>query len=853
MKNKKISFITTVFNEEKTIVPFLDSLFSQTRLPDEIIIVDGGSSDQTINLINKTKARKYKGKFVVAVKKGNRSVGRNEAIKNASGGIIVCSDAGNILDKDWILHIIEPFANSEVDVVAGYYKSKAKTIFQKCLVPFALVMPDKVDENNFLPATRSIAFTKVIWEKVGGFPEEFSHNEDYVFANRLQKIGAKIFFARNAIVYWLPRNNFKDAFVMFFRFALGDAEAGIIRSKVMLLFARYFLGFYFLFLCLLYKSLGGFVIFGLCLFLYIVWAIKKNLPYVEEKKAIIILPLLQLTADAAVICGTAIGLCKLLMQINYLRVIQTNKLLIFIVILYTSILLFTIQWGIPNQQHPFPYHMDEWHQLQAVGNTFRYGTPNTAGSANGTMFHFIVSGFYLLPFTLVNFVDPFSLQIDNAFMRQRIFEILRFQTILFGVLSIIVLYKIADLIGASKKIAIALFTFSPIWLLLSGYFKYDIALLFWLLLSFLFFFRFAKEPSSRNFLLSAIPVGLAIATKVSAIPLLLIYLVSYFWFSNSRKKDIKYFLAGILLSIFIVIFFGMPDTLFGKGNILVYLFENIVATPDTTSNFQLVSPILYYLFSTHFSLMFGDGLMFFFSITLLIWVYAFFKQSIKVSIRKYKVELFLFLSLVIFALSIIKLQIGALGNRTLVLLPFFVLIVSLLFQQVIFARKIKLLSFPLIVIIFIVQVSASFAWMYIKTVPSPQERSSLWIEKNIDRDQIIGIENIPIYQYLPHVIQKEFYFNEYKKGKDNNYRYKIVDNTTVRLPSILVVTNDDIENKLLKQSPKKALLKRLKKDGYKRIAVFTPDFAYLNYFASDIDYYLSGVVTSPVNTSIYKK
>ena len=113
-----------------------------------------------------------------------------------------------------------------------------------------------------------------------------------------------------------------------------------------------------------------------------------------------------------------------------------------------------IQWGIPNQFHPFPYHMDEWHQLQAVGNTFRYGTPNMFGSANGTMFHFLLSGFYLLPFMAFHIVDPFSLQIDSALMRERIFEVLRLQTILFGALSIIIVYLLTKFLGIGKKIGI---------------------------------------------------------------------------------------------------------------------------------------------------------------------------------------------------------------------------------------------------------------------------------------------------------------------------------------------------------------------------------------------------------------
>jgi glycosyltransferase involved in cell wall biosynthesis len=54
----KISFITTVFNEEKTIDRFFESLLGQTKAPDEIVIVDGGSTDDTLKVIHNVIARR---------------------------------------------------------------------------------------------------------------------------------------------------------------------------------------------------------------------------------------------------------------------------------------------------------------------------------------------------------------------------------------------------------------------------------------------------------------------------------------------------------------------------------------------------------------------------------------------------------------------------------------------------------------------------------------------------------------------------------------------------------------------------------------------------------------------------
>lgn len=306
MQRLKASFVTTVINEEKSIKFFLNSVFSQTKIIDEIIIVDGGSIDKTVKIIKKFIKEKDNCKFFI--KKGNRSVGRNYGIKNAKNNIILISDAGCFLDKSWAENISKPFSGRGVNVVAGYYKGRADTLFQKCLIPYVLVMPDKINHKLFLPSTRSMAINKKIWRKMGGFPEKYSHNEDFVFANKLKQKNVKIIFEKKAIVYWYPRKNIFEAFYMFYRFALGDAESEIFRSKMKLIFLRYLLGFLLLFFSFKLKStllLSGFL---LLLFLYFIWSISKNYRYVKNWNAFFILPILQLVSDVSVIFGTTIGL-----------------------------------------------------------------------------------------------------------------------------------------------------------------------------------------------------------------------------------------------------------------------------------------------------------------------------------------------------------------------------------------------------------------------------------------------------------------------------------------------------------------------------------------------------------------
>ena len=300
----KVSLITTVLNEESSIEHFLSSIAIQTQKPDEIIIVDAGSKDNTVEII-KSFQPLLKNLKIIVNERANRSVGRNSAIKNAINDIIIMSDAGCRLDKEWVKEISRPFVDIKTKVVAGFYLSESKTVFQKCVAPYALVMPDRVNPKNFLPSSRSMAIRKTIWKQSGGFPENFSDNEDFVYAHILKRKKINIVFVRKAIVYWFPRKNIKQFWTMIYRFARGDAKAGLRRIKIASIFLRY-VGFIFFGLsCLIFNDL--FVCYILIIFIYIFWSVFKNYKYVKDLRAIFLLPLLQFISDFAIILGSIVG------------------------------------------------------------------------------------------------------------------------------------------------------------------------------------------------------------------------------------------------------------------------------------------------------------------------------------------------------------------------------------------------------------------------------------------------------------------------------------------------------------------------------------------------------------------
>lgn len=310
----KTTIVITLFNEEKTIARLLDSLQVQTKKPDEIVIVDGGSDDKTVEIIRHYQKKNKRIKLLV--EKCSRAKGRNIGIDIARNEIIAVTDGGCVAHKKWLERITGPFANKEVDIVAGFYKMVGKSAFQKALSSYLGVLPSHFD-TKFLPSTRSIAFTKELWLKVGGFPERLADTaEDTVFNYKVVQSGANIARVKNAVVEWGIAETLREAFNKLFLYAKGDAKSKIWwhptkklsshNIKILFVFARYMVGLAGVIMAIRSPLLWFVIVPGL--FLYVFWSFRKVYIELENFKAGGWGIILQFTSDFAVMTGFLVGM-----------------------------------------------------------------------------------------------------------------------------------------------------------------------------------------------------------------------------------------------------------------------------------------------------------------------------------------------------------------------------------------------------------------------------------------------------------------------------------------------------------------------------------------------------------------
>lgn len=231
----KLSLIIPTLNGSKTIGRLLNGLSSQTVPPEEIIVVDSGSEDGTVEIVRDFRIEP----IIIKREEFNHGGTRNMAAGLAKGDILIfmtqdAIPAGNRLVESLILplkrHKSEMFAINNEDfenspfpggrgaggrgiIAASYARhipkpdaSPIERFARQYNYPECPIVKGKDDEpelgiktyffSNACSAVRRDAF-----KDVGGFPDNIPMNEDMLFSYRLINAGYRVAYVPEAGVY----------------------------------------------------------------------------------------------------------------------------------------------------------------------------------------------------------------------------------------------------------------------------------------------------------------------------------------------------------------------------------------------------------------------------------------------------------------------------------------------------------------------------------------------------------------------------------------------------------------------------------------------------------------------------
>lgn len=126
-----ISIIIPVYNGEREIEKCLSSIFDQTYKNYEVVVVNDGSTDKTLEILKKYK-EKYKRKVnIINQKNKGQAVARNNGIKKVKGKYITFLDADDYFDKNFLKKLYDNIGENDF-IISGYKRLQGNDIiFEK--------------------------------------------------------------------------------------------------------------------------------------------------------------------------------------------------------------------------------------------------------------------------------------------------------------------------------------------------------------------------------------------------------------------------------------------------------------------------------------------------------------------------------------------------------------------------------------------------------------------------------------------------------------------------------------------------------------------------------------------------
>ena len=174
----KVSIVTVCYNSEKTISDTLDSLESQTYQDIEYLVIDGASSDNTVELVNKNSSRVSK---IISERDTGIYDALNKGIKASTGDVVGFLHSDDLFASATVIEdVVAKFKETDSDAVYGDLKYVAQHDISKVIRLWKSGEYNiKLIKRGWMPPHPTFFMKRELYEKFGCFDLNFKIAADY--------------------------------------------------------------------------------------------------------------------------------------------------------------------------------------------------------------------------------------------------------------------------------------------------------------------------------------------------------------------------------------------------------------------------------------------------------------------------------------------------------------------------------------------------------------------------------------------------------------------------------------------------------------------------------------------------
>lgn len=268
-----LSVVLPAYNEETNIANVLHTLLqvlNNSNIDFEVIVVDNGSSDHTIDIV-----KKFSVKLVNCEAKGAAAC-RNFGVENSKFDKICFLDSDCLVNEDWALNIKKAFFDTKVAAYGGPCLSpKDGTWVEKAWAPIKISFHSYSSAS--LLAGCNFAVKKEVFTQLGGFKEELLTAEDDDFSRRIIDSGQGcVKDSKQHVIHLGYPRTLKETFVKVLWHGTTQLRAhGLFADKMVLLTTGWLLSVLASIIFISYEPLFFFFSFLVILMLPSLLVIKK--------------------------------------------------------------------------------------------------------------------------------------------------------------------------------------------------------------------------------------------------------------------------------------------------------------------------------------------------------------------------------------------------------------------------------------------------------------------------------------------------------------------------------------------------------------------------------------------------